>query len=99
MIFVYPSHHEGFGLPPLEAMACGAPVIASRTGAIPEFAGDAAMLIRPGDGAALHAAMRELLGDRGLRNSLRKRGPQRAAAYRWTHSATLMSDLLTSSAG
>src|SRR5207248_8464558 len=52
-VFVYPSRAEGFGIPPLEALACGAPVIATRVGAIPEFAGDAALLIDPGDRGAL----------------------------------------------
>jgi alpha-1,3-rhamnosyl/mannosyltransferase len=92
--FVYPSRYEGFGIPPLEALACGAPVIATRTGAIPEFAGDAALLIDPGDRDALRASLLRVLGDASLRRELRARGPERAALYRWDRSARLMEDLL-----
>ena len=92
--FIYPSRYEGFGIPPLEAMACGAPVIATRTGAIPEFAGDAALLIDPGDRDALRAALIRLLGDAALRRELRAKGPERAKLYRWERSARTMSELL-----
>lgn len=92
--FVYPSRYEGFGIPPLEALACGAPVIATRTGAIPEFAGDAALLVDPGDRDALRDALVRLLRDAPLRRELRARGPERAALYRWDRSATLMMELL-----
>ena len=93
-VFVYPSRYEGFGIPPLEAMACGAPVIATRTGAIPEFAGDAAVLVDPGDRDALRASLIRLLGDADLRRDLRTRGPERAKLYDWNRSATLMTELL-----
>jgi glycosyltransferase involved in cell wall biosynthesis len=92
--FLYPSRYEGFGIPPLEAMACGAPVIATRTGAIPEFAGEAALLIDPGDRNALRDALVRLLGDPALRRELRARGPERARLYRWERSAAVMSELL-----
>jgi alpha-1,3-rhamnosyl/mannosyltransferase len=92
--FVYPSRFEGFGIPPLEALACGAPVIATRTGAIPEFAGDAAVLIDPGDRAALRGALLRVLGDRQLRHELRQRGPERARLHRWERSAATMMELL-----
>jgi glycosyltransferase involved in cell wall biosynthesis len=98
MFFVYPSRYEGFGIPPLEAMACGAPVIATRTGAIPDYAGDDALLVPPGDRDALRDAMLRLLRDRELRRALRARGPLRAAHYRWEPSARLMSDLLRDAA-
>jgi glycosyltransferase involved in cell wall biosynthesis len=98
LAFVYPSHHEGFGIPPLEAMACGTPVVATRTGAIPEFASDAALLISPGDGNALRAAINRLLGDAALRAELGARGADRARLYRWDHSAAIMTDLLASAA-
>ncbi len=75
-------------------MACGAPVIATRTGAIPEFAGDAALLINPGDVDGLHAAMKRLLGDAQLRRELRARGPERARLYDWDRSARIMTELL-----
>ena len=61
--FVYPSRYEGFGIPPLEAMACGAPVIATRTGAIPEYADGAALLVDPGDHDALRAALIRMLSE------------------------------------
>lgn len=92
--FVYPSRYEGFGIPPLEAMACGAPVIATRTGAIPEFAGDAALLVAPNDRAALREALARVVRDRALRDDLRVRGPQRAREFGWDRGAALMSDLL-----
>ncbi|HEX8169368.1 MAG TPA: glycosyltransferase family 1 protein [Thermoanaerobaculia bacterium] len=92
--FVYPSRYEGFGIPPLEAMACGAPVIATRTGAIPELAGDAALLVPPGDGEALRAALARLLRDGALRADLRARGPERAHLWRWERSAETMAELL-----
>jgi alpha-1,3-rhamnosyl/mannosyltransferase len=92
--FLYPSRYEGFGIPPLEAMACGAPTIATRTGAIPEFAGDAALLVPPGDQDALRSALVRVLGDGALRAELRARGPERASLYRWDRSAQLMRNLL-----
>jgi glycosyltransferase involved in cell wall biosynthesis len=96
--FVYPSRYEGFGIPPLEAMACGAPVIATRTGAIPEYANGAALLIDPGDRNALRAALIRLLGDQTLRDELRSRGAERARAFTWERSATLMTQLLVEAA-
>ena len=92
--FVYPSRCEGFGIPPLEAMACGAPVIATRTGAIPEYAEGAALLIDPGDRAALRDRLVRLLRDPALRRDLRGRGPERARIYTWDRSASLMTQLL-----
>ena len=97
-MFVYPSLYEGFPMPPLEAMACGAPVIATRTGAIPEFAGEAAILIDPGDRDALREAMLRLLGDHSLRSDLGERGAERAKAFRWDRSAQLMTELLAEAA-
>jgi len=97
-VFVYPSRYEGFGIPPLEALACGAPVIATRTGAIPEFAGDAALLIDRGDRDALREAVVRVLRDDALRRDMRARGPSRAALYRWSASARIMSALLRSAA-
>jgi glycosyltransferase involved in cell wall biosynthesis len=97
-VFVYPSRYEGFGIPPLEALACGAPVIATRTGAIPDFAGDAALLIDRGDRAALRDALVRVLGDDALRREMRARGPSRAAQFRWDGSARTMTDLLRDAA-
>ena len=98
MIFAYPSRYEGFGIPPLEAMACGAPVLATRVGAIPDFAEGAALLVGPGDPDALRNAMVQLIGDRVLRRELRARGPERAKEYRWERSAALMTELLAGAA-
>lgn len=98
LAFIYPSRYEGFGLPPLEAMACGAPVIATRTGAIPEYAEGAALLVTPGDRLELRNALIKLLGDRTLRHDLRAAGPQRAAPYRWDSSAATMAELLREAA-
>ena len=97
-IFVYPSRYEGFGIPPLEAMACGAPVIATRTGAIADYAEGAALLINPGDRDALGAAMLRLLGDAALRADLGARGVERAKQFRWERSAKLMNELLAEAA-
>ncbi|MGZ7032472.1 MAG: glycosyltransferase family 4 protein [Thermoanaerobaculia bacterium] len=93
-LFVYPSRHEGFGIPPLEAMSCGAPVIATRTGAIAEFAGDAALLVPPRDFTALREGIARALGDDALRRELRARGPERASRFRWESSAAIMRELL-----
>jgi alpha-1,3-rhamnosyl/mannosyltransferase len=97
--FVYPSRYEGFGIPPLEAMACGAPVIATRTGAIPEFAEGAAVLIPPGDGQALRAAIVRVLGDATLRGELRVRGPERGRLWGWERGAARMTELLETACG
>jgi len=98
LLFVYPSHYEGFGIPPLEAMACGAPVIATRTGAIPEYARDVAELVDAGDRVALRESITRVLRDRSLRETMRGRGPERASHYRWDASARLMTALLEESA-
>jgi alpha-1,3-rhamnosyl/mannosyltransferase len=97
-LFVYPSRFEGFGIPPLEAMACGAPVIATRTGAIPDYAGDAALLVAPGDVAALREALARLLRDATLRRELGARAAERALGYRWEESAATMRTLIEAAA-
>lgn len=85
--FVFPSLYEGFGLPPLEAMACGAPVIASRTAGLAETVGEAALLIDPADTAALVAALQRLLDDPALRADLAARGRAHAARFTWAQTA------------
>ncbi|MDW8060104.1 MAG: glycosyltransferase family 1 protein [Thermomicrobium sp.] len=86
-IFVYPSLYEGFGLPVLEAMACGTPVITSDRSALPEVAGDAAVLVDPTDPAAIAAAIRELVRDEGRRLALAQAGRQRARTFSWERTA------------
>jgi glycosyltransferase involved in cell wall biosynthesis len=80
---VFPSVYEGFGLPPLEAMACGCPVAASTAPAVAEACGDAALAFDPGDVDAIAHAMRRLLDEPALCAALRQRGLQHAQAWRW----------------
>ena len=84
---VLPSVDEGFGLPAVEAMACGTPVVASRGGALPEVVHDAGLLFEPRDPAALVTALRSLMTDATLREALSARGLERAAEYTWCASA------------
>jgi glycosyltransferase involved in cell wall biosynthesis len=91
--FVYPSLYEGFGLPPLEAMACGAPVIASRIQSISEVVGDAALLFNPTDERELASKIIELLQDEGLRQHTAQNGLQRAAHFSWERTAQLMREV------
>jgi glycosyltransferase involved in cell wall biosynthesis len=84
---VLPSLAEGFGNPPLEAMACGCPVIVSTAGSLPEIAGDAALIVPPDDAVALHQAMEQLLVDAVTRRGLRARGFARAREFSWDRAA------------
>ena len=77
----YPSYYEGFGLPPLEAMACGAPVVASNTSSMPEVIGDAGLLVSPDDAEAIAVALWRLLSDAQLRQTLVERGFQRVRGF------------------
>ena len=83
-LFVFPALYEGFGLPPLESMACGVPVVCSNAASLPEVAGDAAVLVPPRDAAATAAAIRRLLDDEGERRELVARGLLRAKRFTWT---------------
>jgi alpha-1,3-rhamnosyl/mannosyltransferase len=88
-VFVYPSRYEGFGLPPLEAMSCGAPVVAGRCGAVAEVTGGAARLFDPARPDELTRALLELLGDDGARRRLAEAGLRRAAEFSWAQTARL----------
>ena len=86
-VFVYPSLYEGFGLPVLEAMACGTPVICSNTSSLPEVAGDAALMVDPYDVNALARALRQILADQQLVSVLRQRGYQRMQRFSYADTA------------
>jgi glycosyltransferase involved in cell wall biosynthesis len=86
-LFVFPSLYEGFGLPPLEAMACGAPVVCSNAASLPEVVGDAAITVDPYDVDGLAAAMVRVLTDADLRRQLRERGLARARQFTWERTA------------
>jgi glycosyltransferase involved in cell wall biosynthesis len=88
-LLVYPSRYEGFGLPVLEAMACGTPVVTTTGGSLPEVAGDAALLVEPGDPEQLAAAVVKLLGDQAAWTDLSHRGYARAVGYTWERCAEL----------
>jgi glycosyltransferase involved in cell wall biosynthesis len=86
---IFPSLHEGFGLPVLEAMARGVPVACSDRSSLPEVAGDAALLFDPEDVEAIRAALERLLSDPKLRGHLSKAGRERAAEFTWRRTAEL----------
>ena len=86
-VMAFPSLYEGFGLPVLEAMACGVPVLASTAPCLPEVAGDAALMVDPRDVSAMAAAIEALVYQPELRDALRAKGLVRAAQFRWEKSA------------
>jgi glycosyltransferase involved in cell wall biosynthesis len=86
-LLVYPSLYEGFGLPPLEAMACGTAVVASNTSSLPEVVGEAGLLVEPTDAEQMAQAMRRVLTDASLREALRVKGLERARAFTWQRTA------------
>jgi glycosyltransferase involved in cell wall biosynthesis len=86
-VFAFPSLYEGFGIPILEAMACGTPVVTSSVSSMPEVAGDAALLVSPEDTDALAQALWRLIDEQDLRNDLRTRGFEQARRFSWRSSA------------
>jgi len=86
-VFAYPSLYEGFGLPVLEAMQCGTPVITTNVSSLPEMAGDAALLVAPDDVRGLTNALRRVLMEPGLREELRGRGLERSRCFSWRKTA------------
>jgi glycosyltransferase involved in cell wall biosynthesis len=91
LCLVFPSRYEGFGIPPLEAMWCGCPVLAARAGAVPEVCGDAALWF---DAAGPEAALRRLLEEDGLADALRARGHARARLHSWDRAASRLMELI-----
>jgi glycosyltransferase involved in cell wall biosynthesis len=87
MIFAFPSLDEGFGMPLLEAMAAGTPVVTSNCSALPEVAGDAALLVDPADTDALAAALHDLIRNEELRRDMAQRGIRRARSFTWEKAA------------
>jgi glycosyltransferase involved in cell wall biosynthesis len=87
LLFIFPSRYEGFGLPTVEAMAAGTPVIAADSSSHPEVGGDAILYFPPGDAAALGAQMLRILGDSSLASTLAARGIDRAASFTWRRTA------------
>ncbi|PSN16618.1 glycosyl transferase family 1 [filamentous cyanobacterium CCT1] len=86
-VFAYPSLYEGFGLPVLEAMTLGCPVVTANTASLPEVAGDAALMVDPNNVEELAEALGRVIGDRALRQTMIDRGHQQAAQFSWTRTA------------
>jgi glycosyltransferase involved in cell wall biosynthesis len=93
-VFVLPSLYEGFGLPILEAMACGTPVIAAHTSSMPEVASDAAVLVDPHDVPAISMAIESALGNAGMREAMRRRGLARVTQFSWARTALMILKIL-----
>jgi glycosyltransferase involved in cell wall biosynthesis len=87
-VFAYPSLYEGFGLPPLEAMQCGTPVITSNVSSLPEVVGDAAITVNPADETAIARALTDVLVNAELAADLRRRGLERAKAFTWARTVS-----------
>jgi glycosyltransferase involved in cell wall biosynthesis len=98
-VLAYPSLYEGFGLPPLEAMACGTPVLAANTTSLPEAVGDAAVTVDPTDVSALVDGLARVLLDGSLRQELIARGFARAGQFRWEQAAGRLLDVAATAAG
>jgi glycosyltransferase involved in cell wall biosynthesis len=98
-VFVFPSLYEGFGLPPLEAMASGTPVVTSNVSSLPEVAGDAAVLVDPYDADAIRDGIKRVLTDPVLRQELRRKGLQRAREFSWERSVARTREIYIEAAG
>jgi len=95
-LFVFPSLYEGFGLGPLEAMACGAPVISSNSSSLPEVVGEAGLLLDPADTPAWSQTLRRVLTDSELRQELRQRGLSQAQKFSWQKAAAELTEVYCS---
>mgnify|MGYP000558691768 CR=1 FL=1 len=89
-MLVYPSHYEGFGIPPLEAMACGVPVVCADNSSLPEVVGNAALLIKSSDTKAITAAMNQLISQESLQKELIEKGCEQVKKFSWGSSAELI---------
>src|SRR4051812_37907450 len=96
--FVFPSRYEGFGLPPLEAMACGAPVVASNVSSLPEVVGDAAILVNPENVFDIARGIRDVLLDEELRQKMIRRGKEQASRFSWEQTARQVLDIYVEAA-
>jgi glycosyltransferase involved in cell wall biosynthesis len=94
---IFASLYEGFGLPVLEAMACGTPVVTANTSALPEVAGDAALLVDPASVEEISAAMKQIVSDSSLRQQLREKGLARATQFSWANTTASVHRLLAAS--
>jgi glycosyltransferase involved in cell wall biosynthesis len=92
-VFVFPSLYEGFGLPPLEAMASGTPVVTSNVSSLPEVTGDAALLVDPYDPQSIADAIRRVITDQALSQDLRRKGLARARQFSWETSVRRIRDI------
>jgi glycosyltransferase involved in cell wall biosynthesis len=97
--FVFPSRYEGFGLPPLEAMACGTPVVTSNVSSLPEVVGDAAVLVNPENVFDIARGIRDVLLDDELRSRLIRRGREQAARFSWSWTARQVLEIYKEAAG
>lgn len=97
--FLFPSLYEGFGLPPLEAMACGTPVMTSNVCSLPEVVGDAAVLVDPCNVEEIADGIRRMVADSSLRDGLRQRGLRRASVFSWEETARRTANILATVAG
>ena len=93
MAFVFPSVYEGFGMPPLEAMACGTPVLTTRAASLPEVVGDAAVIVDPHHTEDIAQGLEKLFLDAALRERLQKEGLRRAAMFSWENAAAALYDV------
>jgi glycosyltransferase involved in cell wall biosynthesis len=91
---VFPSHYEGFGIPPLEALACGCPVVVSRVASLPEVCGEAALYVDSSSVDSIALGMAQMIGDESLRATLRAQGLERARAFRYPTAAREILDIL-----
>jgi glycosyltransferase involved in cell wall biosynthesis len=99
LCFAYPSIFEGFGLPPLEAMRCGAPVLTGDRASLPEVVGDAALTVNPFDAAEIASALARLIDDATLRATLRRRGHARARRFDWRETARMTLEVYRKATG